>query len=105
MFVPDSKIKEFCRYYSDDSTVRRNLAFECGFHVPLHRIAKVRKALSVLRAAHLGHATTCQPPAHENAQAQKDMMEKGSKDLLRAIVRYLNAHHPQAVDRSRGMLG
>ena len=87
MFVPDSKVKEYCRYYSDDSTVRRNLAFECGFYVPLHRIAKVRKTLHLLKAAHLGHATTCQPPAHENATEQRERMAKASRALLTAIVR------------------
>lgn len=104
MFVHDSKIKEFCRFYKDDTAVRRNLAFETGYYVPLRRIAIVRASMNRLKSAHLGHETTGAVSA-DNVQANKDMMAKGSKDLLRGIVRYLNTHHPQAVARSRGMLG
>lgn len=85
MFVHDSKIKEFCRFYKDDAAVRRNLAFETGYYVPLRRIAIVRAGMNRLKSAHLGHETSGAASA-DNVKAYRDMMEEGSKALLRAIV-------------------
>lgn len=101
MFIFDNQIKQFCKFYSDDSTVRQMLAFETGCYVPKRRIARIRAKLDKQRVAHSGYLSATGVEVHENTQRNRKMMEQGSADLLRAITTYMVKYHPEVVQRSQ----